>query len=170
MCFSKYPDKFHIDQEGWLLLSQLENLHHHCCIPLPTLNYSFWHTLGFAKRHFGECRSLYLKVEWKYTKSSFSYNVISYIKIFNIWCFFNVYPVISFCISKHLRGDTASVSKVAKPSVLFGFRSWSCMFPPLQDHWYSEYSWKWGAIKALWALVRVARVKLGCKLKLNSIQ
>lgn len=107
MCFSKYPDKFHIDQEGWLLLSQLENLHHHCCIPLPTLNYSFWHTLGFAKRHFGECRSLYLKVEWKYTKSSFSYNVISYIKIFNIWCFFNVYPVISFCISKHLYVSTS---------------------------------------------------------------
>lgn len=38
--------------------------------PPPTLNYSSRPSLGFAKRHFGECRSVKVKVENRYTNSN----------------------------------------------------------------------------------------------------
>lgn len=37
--------------------------------PPPTLNYSSRPSLGFAKRHSGECRSVKVKVEYRYTNS-----------------------------------------------------------------------------------------------------
>lgn len=78
--------------------------------PPPTLNYSSWPSLGFAKRHSGECRSVKVKVEYRYTNSDTIQCWIHSVqkKKIQSWLWLwhvlsTCYPVITLCLWKHLR-------------------------------------------------------------------